>query len=364
MKKTLLSVAVWIMIVNAFALLAWNRINVSRDTAYGWIDPNHLHTASWNLLALPARWDSEWYLSIARDGYAFKPADRLQNIVFYPVYPALMRMIGTILGGRLILAGWLVSLASLAGACVVFRRLLKEFHPNIDADDAIVFLLIFPTAIFFNAVYTESLFLFLSVTTMYLARKKRFGCAAMVGAVAALTRITGALLFIPLVIEYMLAFGRKKGVRPLALSLLAIPFASASFFGFHWMKTGDPLFFFKVESTWGRSFTFNPEHVAATTSAALVNLVLDVGFLALALTLIWIVLQRIRASYAWYCLATIAIAVSSGSLMSIGRYVLVLFPLSMALATLRPDVKRAWTVVSVLLLALYTMLYAHSYWTG
>jgi hypothetical protein len=50
--------------------------------------------------------------------------------------------------------------------------------------------------------------------------------------------------------------------------------------------------------------------------------------------------------------------------MSIGRYILVLFPFSITLATLPPQTKRAWTIVSILLLALYTTLFAHSYWTG
>lgn len=364
MKKTLAIVTAWIVIVNLFALLAWNRVNVTRDTAYGWIDPRHLHSPSWDLLALPARWDSEWYLDIARNGYVFKPATELQNAVFFPVYPALIRVVGGALGGRLALAGWLVSLAALASACLVFRRLLREFHPKLDADDAIFFLLAFPTAIFFNAVYTESLFLLLSVAAIYLARRKRFGWAAAVGAAAALTRITGALLFIPLVIEYTLAYGRKKSLRPLALTLLLVPLASASFFAFHALKTGDPLFFFKVESSWGRSFKLNPGHFAVATSPAFVNLALDIGFLVLAIALTWVVLRRVRASYALYCLATIAIAVSSGSLMSIGRYVLVLFPLPMALATLKPTMKRLWTLISILLLGLYTALFAHSYWTG
>ncbi|HWQ99833.1 MAG TPA: hypothetical protein VN397_03230 [Candidatus Methylomirabilis sp.] len=364
MKKTLTTVAIWIIVINAFALFAWNRINVSRDTAYDWIDQHHLHTPSWNLLALPARWDSEWYFTIARTGYQFQPSTQLQNIVFFPIYPALIFVVGYLLFGNLILAGWLISLAALAGACVVFKQLLKEFHPKLDADDALFFLLVFPTAIFFNAVYTESLFLLLSVTTIYFARKKQFGLASIVGAAAALTRITGALLFIPLAIEYAVTYGWKKGVRPIVLSLLLIPLASASFFGFHWWKTGDPFFFFKVESAWGRSFKLNADHFATATSAALVNLMLDVGFLALALVLTWVVLKKIRASYAWYCLATILVAVSSGSLMSIGRYVLVLFPLSMALASLKPETKRAWSIVSIMLLALYTTLFAHSYWTG
>lgn len=364
-KKTLLGVAIWIVIINLFALLAWNRIQVTHDTAYAWINTDHLHAPSWSVLELPARWDSEWYLDIARNGYQFKPADQLQNIVFYPVYPILIRVFGWLFGGHFVLAGWLISLSALAAACVILRKLLDEFHPKISADDALFFLLVFPTAIFFNAVYTESLFLLLSVASMYLARKKQFGSASALGAIAALTRITGGLLFIPLAIEYVLSHGGwKKSMRPEALSLGLIPLASVSFFAYHFLRTGDPLFFFKVESTWGRAFKLNADHFLATTSPALANLSTDIGFVILGLFLTWIVFRKIRMSYAAYCLATILVAVSSGSLMSIGRYILVLFPFSMALASFKPWTKQAWTIASILLLALYATLFAHGYWTG
>ena len=45
------------------------------------------------LLNLPARWDTGWYLGVAVDGYEYQPAraDQQQNIAFFPLYPMLMR---------------------------------------------------------------------------------------------------------------------------------------------------------------------------------------------------------------------------------------------------------------------------------
>src|SRR6266498_2771363 len=56
------------------------------------------------LLNLPVRWDAGWYLQIVTDGYQYSPLDTntQQNIVFFPAYPMLVRIVGRILGGHLI----------------------------------------------------------------------------------------------------------------------------------------------------------------------------------------------------------------------------------------------------------------------
>lgn len=362
--RLILRVIIWIVFINLFAIFAWNRVNVTIDTAYPWIDPHHLHASSWSVLELPERWDSEWYLDIAKNGYLFKPADQLQNTVFYPVYPFLIRVVGVAFGGHYALAGWLISLVSLVGACVVLQALVKSFHPKLPAEEVIDFLILFPTAIFFQAIYTESLFLLLSVSAIYFARKKIWVWASLIAAAAALTRITGALLLLPLLMEYVASRRNKALFDREALWLIAVPTAAISFFLFHWLHTGDWLFFFHVESTWGRSFAFNPEHFRFATANAIVNFACDAGFLAVAVASLTYVYRKIRPSYAVYGFASILVPLSSGTMMSIGRYVLVLFPMYLAFASAKPEYRRMMMGVSAMFLALYTLLFAHSYWAG
>src|SRR4051812_45821233 len=46
-----------------------------------------------NALVAPfARWDSVWYLAIANDGY---PVDDPRRAAFFPLYPLLVRAVGT-----------------------------------------------------------------------------------------------------------------------------------------------------------------------------------------------------------------------------------------------------------------------------
>lgn len=357
-------VAAWFVVINIFALLAWHRFNLSPDTAYGWIDSRHLHSAAWSLSALPARWDSEWYLSIARDGYSYRGPGELSNIVFFPVYPLLVSVVGVLFGGNLVLAGWVVSLLGLMTGAVLLAKLVREFHPKIDAEEAVWILLIFPTAIFFNAVYTEGLFLAESVAVMYLARRRVWGWAAVLAAAAALTRVTGVLLLVPLLMEAWAEWRETRRWRLSWAGLAAIPAACASFFAFHWWRFGDPWLFFKLEKAWGRGFVVNGEHFQAATGAAQANLALDVFFVVLALAASVAIWRKLRPSYAAYALVGLLVPLASGTLMSVGRYILVLFPIPIVLAALPPRLRKVWCLASVLLLGLYVMLFAHSYWAG
>src|SRR5436190_5624352 len=83
------------------------------------------------LLNLPVRWDAGWYLQIVTDGYQYSPLDTTtqQNIVFFPAYPMLMRIVGRILGGHMIgyvSAGMLVSLAAFGGALVYLHAIARQ----------------------------------------------------------------------------------------------------------------------------------------------------------------------------------------------------------------------------------------------
>lgn len=365
--KSLISVSkmvfVWMIIIIIFAFIGWNRFTVLPDTAYSWIDARHLHTPSFSLLALPARWDSEWYLSIARTGYAYTDSQTLSNIVFFPVYPFLSRAMGWIVG-QSVLGAWLVSLLSLWVGALMLWKLVNEFHRKLDPDEVVWFTLCFPTAIFFLGIYTESLFFALSVSSIYFMRKKQWGIASALGAVASLTRLTGVLLLLPMMLEIYEEWKKTKRFSFTWLTGLLMPLATLSFFAYHKMMYGSWMVFFDLQKTWGRGFALNKSHLYVATHPGLINLGLDILFVGVGIMAIVIIARSIRVSYAVYTLAGILVPLSSGTLMSIGRYELVLFPIAMALAQVKPGLKRILSTISVLFLALYTILFAHSYWAG
>lgn len=152
-----------------------------------------------NLLVSPfARWDSSWYLLIAQRGYGHDPL----RAEFFPLYPLVTRVLGHIVSSDLI-AGIIISLACFAIALVLLYRLAAL---ELDGETARVTLLLIafcPTSLFFSAVYTESLFLALSVGCFLRARRGRWASAAVLGGLAAFARNSGVMLVVPIVLLYL-----------------------------------------------------------------------------------------------------------------------------------------------------------------
>jgi Gpi18-like mannosyltransferase len=368
MRKILLMFIIWMVIVNVFALFAQNRFTLQPDTAYSWINPQEVQQEqTWNIISLHSRWDSIWYLDIAKNGYYLKEIDGLANIVFLPVYPLLIAIGGFILLGHFILAGWILSLVFLFLALLYLYKLTKEFHPTIDPYLPPMLLLVFPTAFFFNAVYTESLFLFLSIAAIYYTKKSKGFMGGVFGFLGSLTRVTGVLLVLPLLIEYI---RQRKQLKTPFISWKLLPaispvFGLALFFLYHAIAFQDPFLFFRVQAVWGRTFALNYNHFQFATHPSLANFSLDALFAIVAIACTILVFKKFGKTYGSYMAATLTVALATGTLMSIGRYILVLFPMFLLIASVsNVYVRYTWILVSILLFAVTTILFVNNYWAG
>jgi hypothetical protein len=168
--------------------------------------------APWKLVAdneflnLQARWDAGWYLTVAIEGYSWNPNRPLdqQNIVFFPAFPLLMRVSGRLLGGTSTaysVAGTVISLAAFLGALVYLFRLARDLLGSEDKAGASVWLIAtFPFALFFSALYTESLFLLGAVATFYHFHRREYARAGAWGLLIGLTRPPGCFVSVPLAI--------------------------------------------------------------------------------------------------------------------------------------------------------------------
>ena len=155
------------------------------------------------MLNLPVRWDAGWYLEIVTDGYRSAGGDAAvqQNIVFFPAYPVLIRLIGRLLGGDMIgyvAAGTLISIASFFGALVYLYAFARDRYGDDVARYGVWLLAALPFALFFGALYTESLFLLGTAGAVYHFSRQQFGRAALWGLLVGLTRLNGSLLALPL----------------------------------------------------------------------------------------------------------------------------------------------------------------------
>jgi len=366
-RRSLAMVAAWLVIVNVFALLVFNRLNLAPDTSMEWMSPGNVRPVSqdWNIIDLHNRWDSYWYLDIARNGYYLRGETGQANVVFFPLYPLLVRLTAPLAAGDLVLAGWMVSSLFLALAVCMLVRLTQEFHPGIDPMRPALFLLAYPAAFFLNAVYSESLFLFLSLAMVLYARRRNFLPAAVFAGLASATRVAGAFLFVLLLVEFIHANGWRALFTRRAWPLALAPVGILAFFVYHWIAFDNFFLYVKVQSTYGRDFAMEAADFKFRNGPDIVVTVLDWFFIAAAALMGLIAILRLRLSYGVYMLVSLGIALGSGSFLGAARYSMVLFPIHLIGAGIGSAVGRgAWLFGSTLLLALDIICFVNHYWAG
>ncbi len=319
------------------------------------------------LLNLPVRWDAGWYLGIVTDGYRYTPDSPMvqQNIVFFPAYPMLVRMVGRLLGGNMVgyvVAGMTVSLASFFGALAYLYAFTRDRFGEDAARYSLWFLAAYPFAIFFGAVYTESLFLLGTIGAFYHFSKQEYGRAAGWGVLVGLTRLNGALLVLPLGILALGRLGPTRGSAPTrdaaargawkSLVAAATPGVGLLIYAlFIWGLTGDPLALTHGHVAWGRTYqglgTLVARQYSILANAGLSGYVGAPGYDVLnaagalfAMATIWPVTRRLGLAYGVFMLINIVPALATGGLLSAGRFSAVLFPAFIWMATAVPASQR------------------------
>jgi hypothetical protein len=199
------------------------------------------------LVAPAARWDSVWLLTIADSGY-----DGGDRAAFFPLYPLLVRVVGTLCGSPLVAAVAISCAAFVAGLAALHRLAVIEVGEEA-ARWAVLSLALFPGALWFSAAYSESLFLLVSVGAVLAARQRRWVAAGVLGALAAATRSAGLVLLVPLTLLWWDAW-RVGEARVRDLSWLAlVPLGLAAFCGYLALAGHPADAPFSAQDTWHRS---------------------------------------------------------------------------------------------------------------
>lgn len=209
------------------------------------------------------RWDAIGYLSVANNGYT---EANQAYMVLMPLYPLLTRILSYPLLGNAALAGTIISNISLVGAGWALYLLVQERSGQIAAKKAVQLMMFCPLSVFFSVPYAESLFLFLTLLSILLARRQKFVAAVCVGALASFTRLAGLLTMIPIFLEVLKyeasirLWPRHKGrcVARLAVYSLLTLLVSAGFFAYllvNKIALGDPFAFVRVQADyWNQTF--------------------------------------------------------------------------------------------------------------
>lgn len=322
-------------------------------------------------LSIWYQWDANWYMSIVTDGYQWVAGDQ-SNVAFFPLYPLTVRLAGWLLGGHYLLAAILLSSVYMIGGLVFFYRLVRDDYGDDLARRAVWLLAIFPTSVFFTTMYTESLFLMTSVGAFYYARRGRWAMAGIWGMAASLTRVTGLLLILPLLWEYLSQqnFSLRK-VRPSVLWLMLVPGGIIVFMVYLYLRFERPLAFVETQAAgWGHELTTLwgsiPHDISFLTDQGELWVIYELAATALLLALTIVAAKKLPASYTFYMILSLLLPLSGGTNKSMSRYLLVVFPLFILLAKFsrKRRVYIAMSAVSILLLAFSTAAFVTGRWVA
>ena len=132
-------------------------------------------------------WDAEHYLILSQTGYK----EGIAQCAFYPLWPFLIKWFSPLTGGSHVISGMiLTNIFSLAG-CLIFFRIVARRLGECAAKLSLVLLLAFPGALFFQFVYSESLFFFLLMLLCLGLEQNCFWLAFSTALLLPLTRAVG-----------------------------------------------------------------------------------------------------------------------------------------------------------------------------
>ena len=373
-RFALLAFLVGRVAISLFAVVGWQLPHEQPEVATGWTaqPPDHAWEAAFTGLE---RYDAQYYLQIADHGYEAGDA----SSAFFPLYPLLIRVVGVALGGHWLLAATLVSNVSLVVALVLLQKLTARELGEVMSRPTVLLLLTFPVAFFLYAPYTESLFLALSLACMLMLRQGRWAPAALAGALATSTRITGVGLCAAMAV---VAFGeagwwpsgaarRRELARKLAWSVAASVGALSYFvwWGAHgsWREpmTAMSRDFGRSPSSPWQTLWEGAHQVASTGRNPVwfvfnVETVMAFGLLALGVVAIRRYPPAYGALVAVSLLMPLLTVVRGQPLTSVARYDMMAFPVFWVMAELcrRPLALVTAATLSSVFLGTLTLLFA------
>ncbi|MCL2528367.1 MAG: glycosyltransferase family 39 protein [Defluviitaleaceae bacterium] len=310
------------------------------------------------------RWDAPHFQVLANIGYAYTEWHHYSGdylnlfVVFFPLYPWLIRFVNLFVGNFLASA-YVVSFAAyLAGLCYIFHLVKLDFKKS-TAWWAIVLISIFPSSFFFGAPHTESLFILTTAATLYYIRTQRWLLAGLAGALATATRMVGVVLIAAAAVEFVMHYNlftyMKKGkweqffslVCKKGLLILLMLVGTGVYLFINWHTTGDPLMFLHFQRiNWHNGFLYfgstmrmqfnsmpplSMENVQGGHSLY-IHLPNVLGFGFTIWMIVYAGIKRHNAGYLVYSLGYTFVSFSMIWLLSGGRYAAALVPAFIFLA--------------------------------
>lgn len=308
------------------------------------------------------RWDSGYYHRIAENGYDFTEQDiERGNAVyaFYPALPYLAKALHTITGIPIGLAGMLISNACFLGALWLFSLYCQKRVPTGTAKQAILLLAFCPQNFVFSAFYTESLFLFLTLLAWVAFDSNRTALSCVSAACLSAVRSNGIfviLYFIAQGIARMLEakFSKTKlseridRIARTALPVMTAPLGLVAYWWICFSDTGDA---FAQKSAafhgWGVEISVPFAAAIERFGTHFHETFWIIGGLCFLLASFPLFRKGLKPDFL-YVLANLLLVFSNARPQSLLRYVIVLFPVYLAISLITASRKILFILVLIL----------------
>ncbi|RTL10846.1 MAG: hypothetical protein EKK54_09635 [Neisseriaceae bacterium] len=311
------------------------------------------------------RWDCYWYLDIINHGYQLLPNpmdgslnEGRANWAFWPLFPFLINALSW-LGSPLVVAYVLNQSLLFVSTILLFNYISKSYSIRC-AQAGVLFLCVGSENIYFMSMYTESLFLFLSLLSICLIQRHKSWWAAISCAFLGATRINGFFMSIVLIFN---EFNQKpiNLSRVLKISIMFIISLSGllTFMLFLKFHVGDSLAFYHIQTKWSR---LNFQNISSPITA--LKALLNSGFyldrimcsLSLVVTL-WLVSVR-RWNDLLFFVMCVCVALISLNLKSYTRFFFGWYPVYLFLAVITERSRALQYILIFIFLGLhFTMLF-------
>ncbi len=257
------------------------------------------------------------------------------------------------------------NLAFLGSVYYLYRLSERVFGSVRIASDSALFLAIYPAGVFLSAVYSESLFLLLTLSSLYYWYLGRTYTSGILGFLAALTRPVGIFLVIPYLYETLVNSSRRKSL-PMYLPIVCILLGYLSFMVYSQIMTGTPYANFIAE----RAFfgvSYNPHDLLVLAIREIRDHPMTIPFLVLGIGGVVGAVSTARneaeKAIGVYAICLLILYLFTPPIISFARYSITLVPIYWSLSKLSQlsGVRVLICAVFLVLLTIGTALFVNWY---
>lgn len=321
-----------------------------------------------------ANFDGIHYLNIAEYGYT-------NQARFFPLFPLILKSVPSFTVSVVV-----VSLIFFL-ALLFFKKLIALDFSSQVATKSLIYLLLFPTSFFFVSIYSEGLFLLLTVFAFYFARKQMWFLSIICAMLLMATRFVGIAILPALLYEFFTSEeslratirGGFNQYKKLALFLI-MPLGLIVYSLFNYYKWHNFLYFVQAQGELGNNRSVTGVILFPQTIFRYIKILSTVpinsygwmvaslelvSFLLAAVLLYFVWKKKIRTSYLIFAVVNFVITISTGTFSGLPRYVLTLFPIFIALALIKSKIiKFVYIIISPVLLFILLMLFSRGYFVA